>query len=66
MSGAMCPFPVYLNGTGMSVPLPLSLLKNAVGTLDCLGLNDWIIVNNGLEMAGKKFSWPYLRHHPTI
>jgi len=66
MSGAMCPFPVCLNGTGVSLPLPLSLLKNAVGTLDCVGLNDWIIVNNGLEMVGKKFLWPYLRHHLTI
>jgi len=66
MSGAMCPFSVCLNGTGVSLPLPLSLLKNAVGTLDCVGLNDWIIVNNGLEMVGKKFLWPYLRHHPII
>jgi hypothetical protein len=66
MSGAMCPFPVWLNGTGVSLQLPLSLLKSAVGTLDYVGLNDWIVVNNGLEMVGKEFSWPYLRHHPTI
>jgi len=48
------------------LPLPLSLLKNAVGTLDYVELNDWIVVNNGLKMIGKKFSWPYLGHHPTI
>ena len=48
MSGAMCPFPVCLNSTRVSLPLPLSLLKSAVGTLDCVGLNDWIIVNSGL------------------
>ena len=66
MSGAMCPFPVCLNGTGVSLPLPLSLLKNAVGTLDYVGLKYWIIVNNGLKMIGKKFSWPYLRHRATI
>ena len=66
MSGAMCPFPMCHNGTGVSLSLPPSLLKNGVGTLDCVGLNDRIIVNNGLEMEGKKFSCPYLRHHPTI
>jgi len=55
MTGAMCPFPVCLNDIEVSLPLPLNLLKNAVGTLDCVGLNDWIIVNNGLEMVGKKF-----------
>jgi hypothetical protein len=66
ISGAIYPFLVCLDGTGVSLPLPLSLLKNAVGTLYYVGLNGWIIVNNGLEMVGKKFSWPYLRHHPTI
>ena len=50
----------------MTLPLLFSFLKTAVGPLDCVGLNDWIVVNNGLEMVGKKISWPYLRHHPTV
>jgi hypothetical protein len=44
----------------------LLVYRKMLLVLQTVELNDWIVVNNGLKMIRKKFSWPYLRHHPTI
>jgi hypothetical protein len=48
------------------LPLPFSLFKNAFCTSDCVALNDCTVVNRELEQYRRKFSWPYIRHHPKI